>query len=290
MDLNKSLVKTWFHHTENGSVTDKATTWEKLTPRERYLHGGPWNDPDTLRIHIDEFLKFGKILIIENEHQKIIAEIEYHQFEKDKYHLDWMMVSPYSDKMGIGSLLIDKLDELIRAEGENNFKLYTEPEDGTIGFYEKIGFKSDKFSYITRLKAIIPDSNDVTWSESDNELLKFTYGMNDTTDKHLQFLMRCNFKYSRLFSIKVKNYSTYIKFENKDVKIILMGYSVFPDRIRIIITANHELINSEIMKIVNNISNSINREVNAYFTVLDNHEEIKDHGWKIIGIIPKLIK
>ncbi len=290
MELNKSLVKTWFHHTEEGSVTDKVTTWEKLTPRERYLHGGPWNDPDTLRIHIDEFLTFGQILLIENEHKKIIAEIEFHQFEKDKFHLDWMMVSPYSDKMGMGSLLLDKIDEFIRIAGNSQFTLYTEPEDGTIEFYEKNNFYKGEFSYITRLKSIKPKSNDIIWSENENELLKFTYGMNYTTDKYLQFLMRCNFKYSGLFKVNVKNYSTHVRYDDKDIKIILMAYPVFPDRIRIMVTTNHNLINSEIMNIVNNIINSINQEFKAYFTILDDNEEIEDQGWKIIGIIPNLIK
>lgn len=290
MELNKSLIKTWFHHTKEGFVTDKETTWMNLTPRERYLHGGPWNDPKTLRIHIDEFLKFGSIHVVENENKEIIAEIEFHYFEKDKIHIDWMMVSPYSEKMGIGSLLLDKLDEYIQDHGISNITIFTEPEDGTIGFYEKNNYEQDYFSYITRFKNISPNNTKMTWSENEDNLLEFTHGMNDTTDKYLQFLFNCNFKYSKLFNFDTKNSSTILKYDNKDVKIILMTYPVFPDRIRIIITSNYDLTNSDIMKIVNITVKSINQEYKAYFTILDNNEDINDLGWKIIGIIPRLVK
>jgi GNAT superfamily N-acetyltransferase len=290
MELNKSLVKTWLHYTEEGTVTNQETLWENLTSRERYLHGGPWNDPDTLKIHTDEFLKFGGIHVIENEENEIIAQIEFHQFEEDKFHIDWMMVSPKSDKMGIGSLLIEKLGEFLNNEGYNNIKIYTEPEEGTIGFYEKNKFEKDEFSFLTRFRDIIPIYDDMSWAENKDDLLKFTYGMSDTTDKFLGFLMRCNFKYSRLFKVNTNNYSAIINHRNKEIKIILMSYPVFPKRIRIIVTSGIKLTNQDILNIVNKVVKSIIRESKVYFTILDNNEDTNDKGWKITAIIPNLIK
>jgi len=190
--LNKSLIPIWYGLEGTDRITSR---WEDLTIKERFLHGGPWNDQQTLKIHTEEFLKFGQIDLIKDQNGQILGEIEYHQHE-DTIHLDWMMIHGTRQLQGLGSLLLHHLVQV--AEQDQINEIWTEPENGVEKFYEKNGFKLlDESIHRYQLKS---DNTRESWGEIEYSEIKgqVLSGEANNDRDYLLMLLRSGIRYAEI--------------------------------------------------------------------------------------------
>jgi hypothetical protein len=63
----------WFTNPYAGG---KEARWEDLTPAQRYLHGGPWMDPQLLALHVRRFAEAKGSVLVAERGGKVVGEIE----------------------------------------------------------------------------------------------------------------------------------------------------------------------------------------------------------------------
>ncbi|WP_324735366.1 GNAT family N-acetyltransferase [Thermococcus sp. SY098] len=144
VDVHCSDVEEW-HHYENGQRRE-PDSYDNLTLKERYLHGGPWMSIETCAVHLNNLLLNGQIPLIAEIEGRIVGELELFISEelingkiKKIAHIDVLEVHREFRGQGIGRELVKAAEELARKE---KCELLTvTPEKEAVGFYEKVGIK-----------------------------------------------------------------------------------------------------------------------------------------------------
>ena len=144
VDVHCSGIEEW-HHYENGQRRE-PDSYENLTLKERYLHGGPWMSIETCAIHLNTLLFNGQIPLIAEVEGRIVGELELFISEelingkiKKIAHIDVLEVHREFRGQGIGRELVKAAEELARKE---KCELLTvTPEKEAVRFYEKVGIK-----------------------------------------------------------------------------------------------------------------------------------------------------
>ena len=142
--LNVSDVAEWRHRGSDFEDLGPAT-WNELTKFERWVHGGPWLDPDLLRHYAQVTTAAGgEILIAETDEGDIVGELDYIKGPDPPHgirgHLIWVITHLDWRRQGIGRKLVEEAKT--RLEGMNIKSLRTWPEDErSEQFYICTGFQ-----------------------------------------------------------------------------------------------------------------------------------------------------
>ena len=129
-------------------IVDVHTAGEDLSGLsvgERYLRGGPWMSVETCSIHINALLLENQLPVVAELDGRIVGEAEVFFSEESLggktrriAHLDVIEVHPDFRWKGIGRALVEFVEEIAR-ERRAEF-ITTQPEEGAVGFYRKLGF------------------------------------------------------------------------------------------------------------------------------------------------------
>jgi GNAT superfamily N-acetyltransferase len=278
VELNKKLVQTWFRYSKLNKKEEEAR-WQDLSSRERFYHGGPWNDYETLKIHLELFTKFGNVLIgVNSSTRDIIAELEYH-ISENFIHIDWMMVAPEFQNQGIGSVIIRKIEEL--AQKQDIHELQTEPEKGVQYFYEANGF-NDNIPKIIQSSKNGCSTNHPQWNvemPNINDLI----GDASNTLEYSKFLMKTEIKYARIFG---KPDPILWREISDGVIAIQRVVSVLNNRVSLLLSSNAPLSLNEIFDGFNTSIKYIPTTESAYVSL---SEELIP-TWTKYSQIKKLVK
>ena len=63
----------WFTNPYAGG---KEARWEDLTPAQRWLHGGPWMDPQLLALHVRRYAEAEGAILVAERGGKLVGEVE----------------------------------------------------------------------------------------------------------------------------------------------------------------------------------------------------------------------
>lgn len=109
VDLNRRDITEWHHYDETGQKGTRAQ-WKELSRWERYQHGGPWLDPQLLRLHLEILRETGNIILVVRDAESIIGELELifeHESPKLKFaHITRMVIDPNCRRKGLGTALV----------------------------------------------------------------------------------------------------------------------------------------------------------------------------------------
>ncbi len=113
------------------SETVNPDEWQHLSRMERWQHGGPWLDRQTLSLHLDVMEEAGGIILIARTAELLVGELELlfeiQDSKPPQAFIAWMVVHPGFRHQGIGSQLVTHAVELARNEGAK--QLFTTAEN-----------------------------------------------------------------------------------------------------------------------------------------------------------------
>lgn len=137
--IHVSDLVTWKRWDEDD--TECLATYEELSPFERWLNGGPWMDPSTLRPHLQRLMDGAGYALVAEAGGEVRAEAE--AFIGDEpppwgrnLNLSVLYARRGSAGKGLGSALMQALFELARREGCTSF-IVTHAEAGS--YYARYG-------------------------------------------------------------------------------------------------------------------------------------------------------
>jgi GNAT superfamily N-acetyltransferase len=134
-----SDVVEWGRTLPDGSWT--PTAYEDLSVFERYLHGGPWVDPDPCSVHLRSVLDSGQWPLVAVEGNEVVGELEMIIGPDPRWrktaHIDALTVLRGFRGHGVGKALV--VDGCRRAEEAGCDFITTNPEETAIGFYRTCG-------------------------------------------------------------------------------------------------------------------------------------------------------
>ncbi|MDH5401558.1 MAG: GNAT family N-acetyltransferase [Candidatus Heimdallarchaeota archaeon] len=268
VELNKLLVTNWYRPIDDEYV---PSDWEELTSMERYNHGGPWNDPIFLDLHLNSFEQFGNVSIIrENKTNELVGEIEYHRVNGENIHIDWMMSSPNHRQKGIGRKLINYI-----IENENAIsKIITEPEDDVDEFYRKIGFtpcSNKSYSYTTKG---VYNSKSIEWVEGIHPELTKQSSKNIIigglpTYQYYLHIYKYQFEMAKLFNLK--NYFQFSTIDFNGIEYIFQYRRSFnrPNDLYLAVHRVDPSSNGNLNEIINIIPTYFNENENINIEIMD---------------------
>ncbi|MHA2504177.1 MAG: hypothetical protein ACXAE3_15065, partial [Candidatus Kariarchaeaceae archaeon] len=60
-ELNKSLVQSWYRQ---GNRKNVKSSYDQLSMKDQFRHGGPWLHPETCAVHMTAVAKIGTISLL----------------------------------------------------------------------------------------------------------------------------------------------------------------------------------------------------------------------------------
>ncbi len=144
LQLNLEDQSNWFFGTPDGTLSQRKARWEELTPYERWLHGGWWLDPETLKLYIHVIKKTGSKIFVAEHNEQLIGECDLSigfdpEFGQLRGHLMWLLTKPTHRKKGVAQKLLSHAMTYLKTR--NAEELFTEAEDErSENLYKKIGF------------------------------------------------------------------------------------------------------------------------------------------------------
>ncbi|MHA1743203.1 MAG: GNAT family N-acetyltransferase [Candidatus Heimdallarchaeota archaeon] len=165
VDCERASVDKWFlYH----SLTEKEeTTYDELSPFQRWIHGGPtmdlsiatnyWQeskqetfDPNDIFVAREDSTIAGFIGAFYGEEAAIPGKHAY---------IDLLLIRPKKRRLGIASKLLEKVEQTARRNGCDSLLVYPEELAGPSGqFYLRNGFSIWKKRFILRLPTIAKPS------------------------------------------------------------------------------------------------------------------------------------
>ncbi len=282
--LNKKLVPAWYHY--DGLKRGKLTTYDKLSHREQFIHGGPWLSEATLKIHMNGLLKFGKVILMYYQ-DELVGEIEYHKMDSEcdenntYYHIDWMMICPKHQGKRYGTILIEHLISLLENKYSNNIVLITEPECGIERFYYSFGFER-KPANIKIYKASGKNGNK-EWNEGIPELYDHFYGNYDMSDEYSKFLINEEVTYCDIFgsgiSVQWKKYT-------EDITVIKLSSCIIHNHFKLLVNSDDIIDEDRLLAIFEDVLDYAGNEEQFYLNI---PQYIQSKSWKLTSEVPKLI-
>lgn len=191
VSLNKLLVQSWYKEIDG---IMEVVPWENLTAQERFMHGGYWNDPDCLKIHLDSFLQFGNVLTAK-EGEELVGELEYH-IAGDELHLDWIMTHPNFQRQGIATALIKEIEQL----HPEIHRIRTETEELSKEFYRALSFQED-LQIRNYIREHTKFSEKLDW-HTKFEMPQYLIGIGENTQPYFRHLLRIQPQLAKLFGVK----------------------------------------------------------------------------------------
>ena len=141
VSCNIDDVEKW-RHFDQMKFLDEAS-WDELTPFERYMHGGPWLDPQTFRIHFETVKEANGDIIIAEYNDKVIGELDYVVDSDDEstyMSILWLLTRPKYRRKGVATALMKHV--ISKAKELGCEKIFIEPEDvRSLNLYCKLGFR-----------------------------------------------------------------------------------------------------------------------------------------------------
>ncbi len=124
--LHCSHVRVW-----RRGGTGEPVPYEALTPRERWLHGGPWMDVQTCAAHLAEWQRAGHLALLALADEEVVGEAEFvEDTEPPPYghvlHLSLLFVHAAYLGSGVGRALVEAGVAVARERG--CAALTTQPE------------------------------------------------------------------------------------------------------------------------------------------------------------------
>ncbi|MCY3410040.1 MAG: GNAT family N-acetyltransferase [Candidatus Heimdallarchaeota archaeon] len=293
VELNKKLVPEWYHYTKKAERGNK-TNWGTLSSRERFIHGGPWLSKDTLKVHLDNFTVFGEILLLWLDGE-LIGELEFHEINRPHkeyisdlgtehrvFHLDWMMIDPHHQQMGWGRNLLNQLEDVLKSRHRDKIVILTEPEAGVTDFYQKCGYVNGPNNiHVYSANGTLDENRWIAYHPP--EMFEFLYGNFDVSPEYSLFQMSSEIHFSQLFG---SEYPIAWMDEN-NVRVIKQKSSVLHNQYRILLSSSTLLEKRSIQKIINKLPDRTLEENQLRISL---PYLIESKKWKLIEIIPKLIK
>ena len=279
--LNQELVKVWTHVSESG-IKEEEAKYEDLSSRERFLHGGPWNDSQTLDIHLNSFETFGTVIVAEDtKENRIVGEIEFHEFEK-KLHIDWMMVSPSYQQLRIGTRLISEACNYV---ANNVQEIWAEPEIEAENFYAQVGFERVPPDYFQLMNTKGRTSRSKIW-EGFPGIRKYLYGDAANTPVYSIHLLETSSLYSRLFKMNQTIKWGSIVTPDFECIVIRRGLEGFNNKCVIFLTSNQEIEREKFSQLYKTALEFVPNNWIAYTTL----KGVQLSEWELYGKIPRLLK
>jgi GNAT superfamily N-acetyltransferase len=138
-EVYRSEVDAWYRTLPDGSRV--PSRYEDLSLFERFLHGGPWMDPEGCSAHLRGVLASGQRPLVAVEGDRVVGEMEVvvgpdHRWGRTA-HIDVLNVERGFQRKGAGRALV--LDARRWAKEAACATLSTNPEAAAVGFYHKCG-------------------------------------------------------------------------------------------------------------------------------------------------------
>lgn len=123
----------------------ETVSYEELTPFERWLHGGPWMDPETIELHFEILKESGGRAFVAVLGDKVVGEAEVVFSEEPEPYgkycfLEVLVVHKNYRRRGIGTRLVEYCIEYAKEQGYAVFDVIPEDERAK-RLYLKLGFK-----------------------------------------------------------------------------------------------------------------------------------------------------
>jgi ribosomal protein S18 acetylase RimI-like enzyme len=135
-------VVEWYRTLPDGSRI--SARYEDLSAFERYLHGGPWMDPESCSVHIRSVVDSGQWPLVAIEGNEVVGELELIVGPDPRWkktaHIDVLTVHREFRGRGVGRALVG--DGRRRAEEASCDWITTNPEETAIEFYRKCGLET----------------------------------------------------------------------------------------------------------------------------------------------------
>jgi GNAT superfamily N-acetyltransferase len=135
----RSEVDAWYRTLPDGSRV--PSRYEELSLFERFLHGGPWMDPEGCSAHVRGVLASGQWPLIAIEGDGVVGEMEVVMGPDRRWgrtaHIDVLDVHRDFQRKGAGRALV--FDARQRARDAGCGTLTTNPEATAVEFYRKCG-------------------------------------------------------------------------------------------------------------------------------------------------------
>lgn len=177
VEVHCSGVEKWIKKDDN-----REATYEELSIKDRYLHGGPWMSIETCAVHLNSLLLEGQIPIVAETNGKIIGNAELLISEEPIVgkirriaHLDILEVHRDFRRKGVGKRIVTFVENITRERGCE--LLTVVPEKSAIGFYTKLGIDNVLFQgYFVEFELSLfsdqeetPDLFEFSWKEIKNK-------------------------------------------------------------------------------------------------------------------------
>ncbi len=122
----------------------EIVSYEELTSFERWLHGGPWMDPETMKLHFEILKECGGRAFVAVLGDKVVGEAEVVFSEEPEPYgrycfLEVLVVHKNYRRKGIGTKLVKYCLEYAEERGYAVFDVIPENE-GAKRLYLKLGF------------------------------------------------------------------------------------------------------------------------------------------------------
>ncbi|RLE72010.1 MAG: hypothetical protein DRJ37_03805 [Thermoprotei archaeon] len=122
----------------------ETASYEELTPFERWLHGGPWMDSETIKLHFEILKECGGRAFVAVLGDKVVGEAEIVFSEEPKPYgrycfLEVLVVHKNYRRRGIGTKLVKYCLEYAERQGYAIFDVIPEDERAK-RLYLKLGF------------------------------------------------------------------------------------------------------------------------------------------------------
>lgn len=144
LSCNVEDIEKWRHWNPEKGFQEECS-WEELTPLERFMNGGPWLDPQTLKIHFKIVKEANGSIVIAEYNDEIVGEIDYVMDQEDYYNymsVLWLVTRPKYRRRGIATSLMYHVMRI--AKEQKCKRIIIEPEDyRSLNLYTKLGFKKN---------------------------------------------------------------------------------------------------------------------------------------------------
>jgi len=138
-EVYRSDVDAWYRMLPDGSRV--PARYEELDLFGRFLHGGPWMDPEGCSAHLRGVLASGQWPLVAIEGDRVVGEMEVVVGPDMRWgktaHIDALNVHREFRRKGAGRALM--MDARRRAEEAGCEIITTNPEEAAVGFYHKCG-------------------------------------------------------------------------------------------------------------------------------------------------------
>ena len=147
VECERASIDKWYFYSSLSEKTE--STFEELTPEQRWIHGGPTMDQTLLRKHWmelkrDIFDTYDIYVALEKNRVVGFIGVQYgKEFLLGKHaYVDLLLVHPNSRRKGIARQLLQHVENISKSNDCDNIFVFPDELDGSSGkFYLDLGFE-----------------------------------------------------------------------------------------------------------------------------------------------------